>query len=108
MLSLLSENYKQEGLRPDTAPQLPLGKSNYDLESFLSLDDGMWSSPITTLQEMETANHLNIRQPPPPPVRAEVQQVPSSVPPERVADPRPGPALSGSGRYQDLHVVFYN
>ncbi|KAF3334547.1 AMSH-like ubiquitin thioesterase 3 isoform X1 [Carex littledalei] len=102
---LLPESYKQEGLKPDTAPELPPGKSNYDLESVLSLDDGRWSSsPTDILQEMETANHLNIQQPSPPPVRAEVQQVSSSIPPDRVADPRPGPALSNSGRYQDLHV----
>ncbi|KAJ4768100.1 associated molecule with the SH3 domain of STAM 1 [Rhynchospora pubera] len=102
---LLSESYKQEGFKTDNLPQHPPGKSNYDLESVLSLDDGRWSSsPTAILQEMETTNHLNIRQPSPPPVRAEVQQVSSSIPPERVADPRPGPALSDSGRYQDLHV----
>lgn len=96
-------------MKPDTAPELPPGKSNYDLESVLSLDDGRWSSsPTDILQEMETANHLNIQQPSPPPVRAEVQQVSSSIPPDRVADPRPGPALSNSGRYQDLHVVCYD
>lgn len=96
-------------MKPDTAPELPPGKSNYDIESVLSLDDGRWSSsPTDILQEMESANHLNIQQPSPPPVRAEVQQVSSFIPPDRVADPRPGPALSDSGRYQDLHVVCYD
>ncbi|KAJ3669464.1 hypothetical protein LUZ60_011414 [Juncus effusus] len=84
---LLSDGYKQTP---------PKKSSNYDLESLLS--------PASLMQELESKQHLNIQQPSPPPVRAEVQQLSSSISPDKVADPRPGPALSESGRYQDLHV----
>ncbi|XP_010931734.1 AMSH-like ubiquitin thioesterase 3 [Elaeis guineensis] len=92
------------------------GKSNYDLESVLSLDDGRWSIPkeksgsLVTNVAQEGSIQLNIRQPSPPPVLAELQPEVHSISPSNVADPRPGPpkrALDGmpdSKEYQDLHV----
>lgn len=89
-------------------------KNNYDLESVLSLDDGRWSiaveesdSIIKTAAQEDFA-HLNIRQPSPPPVLAEVQPQSFAISPSRVADPRPGPAnpsQEGTKAFQHLHVV---
>lgn len=92
-------------------------KSSYDLESVLSLDDGRWSVPVekscslATNFAQEGSVQLNIRQPSPPPVLAEVQPAVPAISPSKVADPRPGPpkrSLDGmpdSKEYQDLHVV---
>jgi len=51
-------------------------------------------------------SQLNIRQPCPPPVLAQVHSQRGPIPPSRVADPRPGLATSDTGRYQNLHVVI--
>ncbi|XP_042395686.1 AMSH-like ubiquitin thioesterase 3 [Zingiber officinale] len=88
-------------------------KNNYDLDSVLSLDDGRWSiaveesdSIIKTAAQEDFAQ-LNIRQPSPPPVLAEVQPQLLAIPPSRVADPRPGPANPSQEEtksFQHLHV----
>lgn len=92
-------------------------KSSYDLESVLSLDDGRWSIPVekscslATNVAQEGSVQLNIRQPSPPPILAEVQPVVHAISPSKVADPRPGPpkhasdGMPDSKEYQDLHVV---
>ncbi|XP_073008874.1 AMSH-like ubiquitin thioesterase 3 [Typha latifolia] len=85
-------------------------KSRYDMESVLSLDDGRWSTPVeepctlsTTSVIQEDSLQLR-RQPNPPPVLAQVLPERNVISPSKVADPRPGPAMSDSGQYQDLHV----
>lgn len=88
-------------------------KRNYDLESVLSLDDGRWSSiPVEESDTFaasvvqEDFAHLNIKQPSPPPVLAQVES--RVISPSKVADPRPGPAKSshdGTKTFQNLHVV---
>lgn len=104
--SLMPTTLNQDGLRgPSTASQ---GKSD-DMLSVLSLDDGRWSLPLEPASvspglEAEFS-HLNIRQPSPPPVLAQVHPEHGQIPPSRVADPRPGLATSATGRYQNLHVV---
>ncbi|CAL9114846.1 unnamed protein product [Musa textilis] len=87
-------------------------KRNYDLESVLSLDDGRWSSiPVEESDTFaasvvqEDFAHLNIKQPSPPPVLAQVES--RVISPSKVADPRPGPAKSshdGTKTFQNLHV----
>ncbi|CAK9145632.1 unnamed protein product [Ilex paraguariensis] len=76
------------------------------MDSVLSLDDGRWSWDARK-------DHFqlgNIRQPSPPPVLAQVQQEYASIPPSKVADPRPGPAkplqdgTPRSNSYQHLHL----
>ncbi|PWZ09543.1 AMSH-like ubiquitin thioesterase 3 [Zea mays] len=105
--SLMPTTLNQDGLRgPSTASQ---GKSD-DMLSVLSLDDGRWSLPLEPASvspglEAEFS-HLNIRQPSPPPVLAQVHPEHGQIPPSRVADPRPGLATSATGRYQNLHVTF--
>ncbi|WJX46355.1 ubiquitinyl hydrolase 1 [Trifolium repens] len=62
------------------------------MDSILSLDDGRWSHP--TVESCSPVVH---------PERA-------SIPPSKVADPRPGPAKSshdsghGPTTYQHLHI----
>lgn len=92
-------------------------KSSYDLESVLSLDDGRWSIPVeksgslATNVAQEGSVQLNIRQPSPPAVLAELQPEVHTISPSNVADPRPGPpkhasdGMPDSKEYQDLHVV---
>jgi STAM-binding protein len=78
------------------------------MKSVLSLDDGRWSvpaeerTPIPSASLEEELFQLNIKQPSPPPVLAEVQRPMS---PSRVADPTPGLPTSGTARFQNLHVV---
>ncbi|WOL03271.1 hypothetical protein Cni_G11991 [Canna indica] len=87
-------------------------KNNYDLESVLSLDDGRWSIPVEESGSLRSAlqeefSNLNIRQPSPPPVLAQVQPESRAISPSKVADPRPGPAnpsQDGTEAFQDLHV----
>lgn len=81
------------------------------MESVLSLDDGRWSTPLEEPHSLsasvvlEEPPPLSIKQLSPPPVLAQVQPEYKAIPPSKVADPRPGPAMSDSGQYQDLHVV---
>ncbi|XP_039136825.1 AMSH-like ubiquitin thioesterase 3 [Dioscorea cayenensis subsp. rotundata] len=85
-----------------------------DLDSVLSLDDGRWSAsvdePCTTDTRQQDFLQLSIRQPSPPPVLAQIQSEVHSIPPSRVADPRPGPpkasqeGLSTNKTYQNLHI----
>jgi hypothetical protein len=78
------------------------------MKSVLSLDDGRWSVPAEEHTPLPSANleeelfQLNIKQPSPPPVLAEVQR---PISPSRVADPTPGLPTSGTARFQNLHVV---
>lgn len=88
------------------------------MDSILSLDDGRWShptvescSPVVTEPWEDSFQLLNIKQPMPPPVLAQVHPERASIPPSKVADPRPGPAKSshdsghGPTTYQHLHIV---
>jgi STAM-binding protein len=78
------------------------------MKSVLSLDDGRWSVPAEERTPLPSASleeelfQLNIKQPSPPPVLAEVQR---PISPSRVADPTPGLPTSGTARFQNLHVV---
>jgi len=88
------------------------------MDSILSLDDGRWlhptvesCSPAVTEPQEDFLQLLNIKQPMPPPVLAQVHPEHACIPHSKVADPRPGPAKSshGSGHgpttYQHLHIV---
>lgn len=88
------------------------------MDSILSLDDGRWlnpavesCSPVVTESREERLQLLNIKQPLPPPVLAQVYPESAPIPPSKVADPRPGPAKSaidsglGPTTYQHLHIV---
>ncbi|XP_023633656.1 LOW QUALITY PROTEIN: AMSH-like ubiquitin thioesterase 3 [Capsella rubella] len=87
------------------------------LNSVLSLDDGRWQrhSEAINSQFISDATEdpfqfVGMRQPSPPPVLAQVHQERAQICPSKVADPRPGPAISalegkeGSNTYQHLHV----
>ncbi|KAL6627904.1 hypothetical protein ACP70R_031630 [Stipagrostis hirtigluma subsp. patula] len=106
MSSLVPAILNQDGLHgPGTALQ---DKSD-DMQSVLSLDDGRWSLPVEEHASVSPGleaefSQLNIRQPSPPPVLAQVHPERGPIPPSRVADPRPGLATSDTGRYQNLHV----
>lgn len=88
------------------------------MDSVLSLDDGRWShhaeescSPVVTQSMEDPFQLLNIRQPSPPPVLAQVHHDYAPIPPSKVTDPRPGPAkhspdsATGPATYQRLYVV---
>ncbi|TKW14634.1 hypothetical protein SEVIR_5G179300v4 [Setaria viridis] len=82
---------------------------NDDMLSVLSLDDGRWSLPVEEPASVSPGleaefSQLNIRQPSPFPVLAQVHSERGPIPPSRVADPRPGLAISDTGCYQNLHV----
>ncbi|KAJ1383292.1 USP8 dimerization domain [Sesbania bispinosa] len=94
-----------------------LGTSTMD--SVLSLDDGRLlrptvesCSPVITESREDPLQLLNIKQPMPPPVLAQVYPEHAHIPPSKVADPRPGPAKSshdselGPTKYQHLHIPF--
>ncbi|XP_023006405.1 AMSH-like ubiquitin thioesterase 3 isoform X1 [Cucurbita maxima] len=82
------------------------------MESVLSLDDGRWPHPadisITPLiTEVREDPFPLVKQPSPPPVLAKVQQEYATIPPSKVADPRPGVAkqsLDESESFQRLHI----
>lgn len=87
------------------------------MDSVLSLDDGRWMrptvesyAPLVTESREDPLQLLNIKQPLPPPVLAQVYPERAPIPPSKVADPRPGPAKSshdsehGPTTYQHLHV----
>ncbi|XP_044486908.1 AMSH-like ubiquitin thioesterase 3 isoform X2 [Mangifera indica] len=87
------------------------------MESVLSLDDGNWPKhavdscpPIVNEAREDPFQFVGIKQPPPPPVLAQVQQEFAPISPSKVADPRPGPAKPSqdgtlsSSSYQHLHV----
>ncbi|CAO2190461.1 unnamed protein product [Urochloa humidicola] len=104
--SLVPSISKQDNLHgPITVSQ----DKNDDMLSVLSLDDGRWSLPVEEPASVPPCleaefSQLNIRQPSPPPVLAQVHSERGPIPPSRVADPRPGLATSDTGRYQNLHV----
>ncbi|KAF5738755.1 hypothetical protein HS088_TW13G01656 [Tripterygium wilfordii] len=92
------------------------GGAGSAMESVLSLDDGRWSHPADDLSSLlineareDPFQFVSIKQPSPPPVLAQVQDL-TPIPPSRVADPRPGPVKPCSdgspspNSYQDLHV----
>lgn len=97
---------------PSTAPPPPppdnSSNDNDDMKSVLSLDDGRWSVPAEERTPLPSASleeelfQLNIKQPSPPPVLAEVQR---PISPSSVADPTPGLPTTGTARFQNLHVV---
>ncbi|XP_062199403.1 AMSH-like ubiquitin thioesterase 3 [Phragmites australis] len=104
--SLVPAILNQDGLHgPRTASQ----DKNDDMQSVLLLDDGRWSLPVEEPASVSPGleaefSQLNIRQPSPPPVLAQVHPERGPIPPSRVADPRPGLATSDAGRYKNLHV----
>ncbi|ONM31987.1 AMSH-like ubiquitin thioesterase 3 [Zea mays] len=110
--SLVPSILNQDDLHgSNTAPAPPPPSSssndNDNMKSVLSLDDGRWSVPAEEHTPLPSANleeelfQLNIKQPSPPPVLAEVQR---PISPSRVADPTPGLPTSGTARFQNLHV----
>ncbi|KAM4116529.1 hypothetical protein ACJW30_02G056800 [Castanea mollissima] len=85
------------------------------MESVLSLDDGRWLRPAEEscsplINEAREDDFRLVKQPSIPPVLAQLQQDFTPIPPSKVADPRPGPAISSqdgmpsSDSYQHLHV----
>lgn len=96
---------------PSTAPPDSSTNESEDMKSVLSLDDGRWSVPAEEQTSIPSASleeelfQLNIKQPSPPPVLAEVQR---PISPSSVADPTPGLPTSGTARFQNLHVVSSN
>ncbi|KAK7833859.1 amsh-like ubiquitin thioesterase 3 [Quercus suber] len=85
------------------------------MESVLSLDDGRWLSPAEEscsplINEAREDDFRLVKQPSIPPVLAQLQQDFTPIPPSKIADPRPGPAISSqdgmpsSDSYQHLHV----
>ncbi|KAJ1283667.1 hypothetical protein BS78_03G146100 [Paspalum vaginatum] len=80
-----------------------------DMLCVLSLDDGRWSLPIEQPASGSPGleaefSQLNIKQPSPPPVLAQVHPEHGPIPPSRVADPRQGLATFETECYQNLHV----
>ncbi|KAG8045384.1 hypothetical protein GUJ93_ZPchr0008g12995 [Zizania palustris] len=107
--SLLPAILHQDGLNgPSTISVNSTQNGNDDMASVLSLDDGRWSKPVeehtfvSSASLEEELSQLNIRQPSPPPVLAELERKP--IAPSEVADPTPGLAMAETGRYQNLHV----
>ncbi|XP_027331193.1 AMSH-like ubiquitin thioesterase 3 [Abrus precatorius] len=93
------------------------GPATSTMDSVLALDDGRWlhpsvesHPPVLTESREDPLQLLNIKQPLPPPVLAQVYPECASIPPSKVADPRPGPAKSsqdsglGPSTYQHLHI----
>jgi STAM-binding protein len=88
------------------------------MESVLSLDDGRWLHPAEEscsplINEAREDPLQLVKQPFVPPVLAQLQQDVCPIPPSKVADPRPGPAISSqdgmqsSDSYQHLHIVGF-
>lgn len=83
------------------------------MESVLSLDDGRWPHPADMsipplITEVREDPFPLVKQPSPPPVLAKVQQEYATIPPSKVADPRPGVARQSqdeSESFQRLHIV---
>lgn len=83
------------------------------MESVLSLDDGRWPHPADMstpplITEVREDPFPLVKQPSPPPVIAKVQQEYATIPPSKVADPRPGVAKQsqdGPDSFQRLHIV---
>lgn len=83
------------------------------MESVLSLDDGRWPHPADMstpplITEVREDPFPLVKQPSPPPVLAKVQQEYATIPPSKVADPRPGVAKQSqdeSESFQRLHIV---
>ncbi|CAO2173770.1 unnamed protein product [Urochloa humidicola] len=108
MTSLVPSTLNQDASNgPSTAPPDSSTNDNEDMKSVLSLDDGRWSVPAEQQTSLPSASleeelfQLNIKQPSPPPVLAEVQR---PISPSSVADPTPGLPTSGTSRFQNLHV----
>ncbi|XP_047174715.1 AMSH-like ubiquitin thioesterase 3 [Vigna umbellata] len=93
------------------------GPATSTMDAVLSLDDGRWLHPsvesgssVVTESREDPLQSLNIKQPLPPPVLAQVHPQCAHIPPSKVADPRPGPAKSshdselGPTTYQHLHI----
>lgn len=94
---------------PSRSQDFPTNK-NEDMQSVLSLDDGRLSLPVEEATSVspgfeEEFSQLNIRQPSPPPVMAQVHPQHRAISTSTVADLGPGIASSSTGRYQNLHVV---
>ncbi|KAE9610016.1 hypothetical protein Lal_00006679 [Lupinus albus] len=87
------------------------------LDSILSLDDGRWLRPavescssVLIESREDPFQSLNIKQPLPPPVLAQVYPEHAPIHPSKVTDPLPGPAKAsqdsgvGPTTYQHLHI----
>ncbi|KAG6594001.1 AMSH-like ubiquitin thioesterase 3, partial [Cucurbita argyrosperma subsp. sororia] len=81
------------------------------MESVLSLDDGLWPHPADMstpplITEVREDPFTLVKQPSPPPVLAKVQQEYATIPPSKVADPRPGVAKQSQDgpEFQHLHI----
>jgi STAM-binding protein len=102
----------QNGSYGSSTPSLD-GSTNIngDMQSVLSLDDGRWSLPVKEPGSLfnasfeEEFSQLNIRQPSPPPVLAQVHPKRRPTSPSRIVDPRPGLPTCDTGRFQNLHLV---
>lgn len=105
--SLVPSVLDQSGLHGQSiSPPDSSANDNDDMNSVLSLDDGRWSAPAEECTPPpasleEELFQLNIKQPSPPPVLAEVQR---PISPSSVADPTPGLPTIGTTRFQSLHV----
>lgn len=88
------------------------------MDSVLSLDGGTWPrlqdescTPVVNKSWETSYQLLNIKQPSPPPVLAQVHPEYAPIPPSKVSDPRPGPpkcpqdSALGTASYQHLHIV---
>lgn len=112
--SLVPAVLNQDDLYGPSTTSQDAPTNNYeDMHSVLSLDNGRWSLPVeeptfVSPAGFEEFSQLNIRQPSPPPVLAQVHPERRPISPSRVADPRPGLATSDTGRFQNLHVVNSN
>ncbi|XP_023000049.1 AMSH-like ubiquitin thioesterase 3 [Cucurbita maxima] len=81
------------------------------MDSVLSLDDGLWPHPADMstpplITEVREDPFTLVKQPSPPPVLAKVQQEYATIPPSKVADPRPGVAKQSQdgSEFQHLHI----
>ncbi|TVU21019.1 hypothetical protein EJB05_30629 [Eragrostis curvula] len=108
--SLVPAISNQDSLHGSSTPPPPADSStddNDDMKAVLSLDDGRWSVqteeriPLHSVTLEEELSQLNIKQPSPPPVLAEVQR---PISPSRVADPTPEIPSSEIVRFQNVHV----
>lgn len=100
-----------------TVKDVDSGGNRSAMESVLSLDDGRWlhppeeSSPsLKYVEKEDNFISVNVRQPSPPPVLAQIQPQYHPISPSRVADPRPGPAKASqdgnpsTDTYHHLHI----
>ncbi|GJN05324.1 hypothetical protein PR202_ga22943 [Eleusine coracana subsp. coracana] len=107
LVPAISNQDDLSGVSASTTPPDSSTNDNDDMKAVLSLDDGRWSVqteeriPFHSVTLEEELSQLNVKQPSPPPVLAEIQR---PISPSRVADPTPEIPSSEIGRFQNLHV----